>query len=133
MGDAVNTKQTTNIRSRISGLVQQTVDLIPEGATRQIARVEAYRNTELAPRHGDAALIELLRRDAISPPQLGRAVAEWDQPRHDEHAEHGHSVWRLLNAVTEAQKPVGSASSNPLLVEQRTRKTSSFLDEVVGI
>ena len=132
LGSSLNTKQTLNITTRIPELVRRTLSVIPEQAEKQIQRVEAYKNTTITKRQGDAALVELLRLDAISPPQLGKAVKEWDKPTYSEHADQGLSIWRMLNACTESIKP-GGANCNPVLIEQRTRKISTFLDEVVGL
>lgn len=129
---SIATKQTTNIGARLPGLIRSAIDLIPEEAQRNVQRFDRYRNTDIAPRQGDAALIEIHRRGGLSAPQLGKAVKEWDRPSHDEHGEQGFTAWRLLNACTEAVKPTG-AQSNPQLIEQRTGHISSFLDECVGL
>lgn len=133
----VNTKQTTNIESRLPGLVRQAVSLVPELAYNQETQFNAYKALELSPRHGDAALVELYRRGAFTPAQLGRAVAEWDQPSHEDHkeADAGNrtwSGWRLFNASTEALKPTGQVVSNEL-IRQRSERISGFLNEVVGL
>ena len=128
-----NSKQTTNIAARIPHLVRSAISRVPQMAHKLEGSYEAYRNTVLKPRHGDAALVELHRRGALAAPQLGRAIAEWDRPSHVEHAAQGHSVWRLMNAATEALKPVGTASVNMNLVQERSQKVSAFLNEIVGI
>ena len=128
----ISTKQTTNIAARLPGLIRSAIDLIPEEAALNAKRFDAYRNTDIAPRAGDAALVEIFRRGGLSAPQLGKAVNEWTTPSHEEHAEQGFTAWRLLNACTEAVKPTG-AQSNPLLIEQRTGHISAFLDECVGL
>ena len=79
LGD-VHTKQTTNIASRIPTLVRDAVARIPELAERQERAYNTYKDTGISHRQGDALLTELLRRDALSPPQLGRALKEWDSP-----------------------------------------------------
>lgn len=133
----VNTKQTTNIGLRLPHLIRDAVNRIPELAERQEKRFDAYKHLELSPRVGDAALTELFRRGALSAPQLGRAIKEWDEPSYIEHthADAGattRSGWRLFNAVTEVQKPTGN-NHNPDLVRQRTEIASTFLDECVGL
>jgi len=133
----VNTKQTTNIESRIPALLRQSLDLVPELAYQQERTFDAYKEFEVKPRIGDAFLVEAHRRGALSAAQLGRAIHEWDQPAYEEHAQYDagtgtRSAWRLLNASTEALKPTGS-QHNPVLVQQRSEIVSSFLDEVVGL
>ena len=133
-GDMANlsTKQTTNVWSRLPGMVDQAVAQIPALAQREEERVDAYKMFGLKPRVGDAALVELTRRGAMTSAQLGRAIQEWDRPSFEEHTDSGFSAWRLLNAVTEVQKPTGE-TCNMDLVRSRTARTVSFLDEVVGL
>jgi len=128
----MSTKQTTNIMARLPGLVSQAVGTIPALAQREDQRVGMYKQYDMKPRVGDAALVELTRLGALSTPQLGRAIAEWDRPAHDEHAEDGFTAWRLLNAVTESLKPTG-ANVNMDTISQRTQVASKFMDEVCHI
>lgn len=127
-----NTMQTTNVGARIPGLIRQAVARIPEVAGAMEERYDRYKNFEMKPRWGDAALVEIMRRGGLSPAQLGKAVAEWDRPVHEEHAQYGYSAWRLMNAATEALKP-GGQNTNMNLVQDRTQRVSTFLNEVVGI
>ena len=128
----ISTKQTSNIWARLPGLVDQAVARIPALAQRESDRVDTYKAFDFKPRVGDAALVELTRRGALTAPQLGRAIQEWDRPSYDEHTESGFTAWRLLNAVTEVQKPTG-ANVNMDTVRQRTSRAVAFLDEVVGL
>ena len=130
---SVSTKQTTNIWARLPSLIDQAVDRIPVMAQNEEKRMHAYQgHTFNSPRHGDAALVEMLRLGALTPPQLQRAVNEWDAPSFIEHDEFGDSAWKLINAVTEAQKPTGQ-NVNMDMIRQRTSKASAFMDSVVGI
>jgi len=128
----ISTKQTTNIASRLPGLIREAIELIPGEVQQNEIRFDRYKNEQLKQHEGDAILVELLRRGGLSAPQLGKAVKEWDAPQHDEHAQFDFSVWRLLNACTEAVKPTGG-QSNPVLVEQRTGIISRYLDNVVRL
>ena len=128
----LSTKQTINAPGRISALIDNALQKLPEVANRNGERFDRYRMMPLRPRHGDAALVELHRRHALTSAQLSRAITEWDTPSHEEHAEDGHTVWRLFNAATEALKPTG-AQVNMDLIRQRSQTVSGFLDEVVGI
>ena len=69
---------------------------------------------------------------AFTAAQLGRAIQQWDEPSHPEHAEDGHTVWRLFNAATEALKPTGDRINHDL-VRQRSERISGFLDEVAAL
>ena len=126
-----HTKQTTNIWSRLPGLIGEAVKRIPEAAQRQELEFNRFKEVELIPRHGDAALVELYRREAMTAAQLGHAIQEWDTPSHVEHAEHGHSLWRLHNAFTESLKPTGQ-TVNMQTISERTEVGSQFLREVAG-
>ncbi len=129
---SLSTKQTTNVWNRLPAMVENAVRQIPQLAERETLRHDTYRQFDLKPRIGDAVLVELHRRGAMSGAQLTRAVREWDEPSYEAHAEDGFTAWRLLNAVTEAQKPSGD-NCNMDTVRQRTAIASSFLDEVVGL
>lgn len=123
----LSTKQTTNVWNRLPGLVDTAVASIPALAHREEERADSYKLFGMNPRHGDAALVELARRGALTSAQLGRAIQEWDRPSFEEHAEDGFNAWRLLNAVTEAQKPTGQ-TCNMDLVRSRTAKAVDFID-----
>jgi hypothetical protein len=125
------TKQTTNIMRRLPMLVASAVEQVPAKMEQQKEMFEAYKNFTMKRWQGDAALVEIHRRGGLSGSQLGKAVAEWDTPSHDEHAQFGHSAWSLLNACTEAVKPTGGRV-NMDLVRQRTMISSQYLDGVVA-
>jgi hypothetical protein len=128
----ISTKQTTHINKRIPELLARAVGNIPRLAQHQAQRFEGYRNTGLAPRWGDAALVELLRRGVLNSQTLPRAVREWDEPSHPEHIADGRTAWTLHNAVTEAIKPT-EGRANILPAWEKTRKLTQFLDDVCGI
>jgi hypothetical protein len=114
-------------------MVDTATAALPQMAEREARRIDSYKLFDMKPRWGDAALVELHRRQAMSGAQLTRAINEWDTPTYEEHAEDGFTAWRLLNAVTEAQKPTGDRAANMDTVRQRTAITAGFLDEVVGL
>ncbi len=129
----VKAKQTLNIDTTITARLRDAIAQVPQLAEAQELRFDAYRNTELKPRWGDAAITELVRRGAINPSHVGKVIQEWDSPSHAEHADNGFSVWRMHNAVTEAIKPADEGRANVLPVMERTRKMTTFFDEVVGL
>ncbi len=128
----MQTKQTKNIWSRLPDMVSRAVDQIPQMSQRENRRADAYHEFALPSRAGDAALVELHRRGALTASQIGRAVVEWDTPSFDEHAADGHTAWRLLQAVTEVQKPTGN-NVNMDTVRQRTAVATDFIDSFVGL
>lgn len=129
----IETKQTLNINERLPRLINGAIGQLEHVAQHNVQRFDRYHQTDLNPRQGDAALVELHRRDALSGAQLARAIREWDNPSFEDHAEDGHNVWRLFNAATEALKPGKSESGNLDLVRRRSVRLTSFLDEVVGL
>ena len=128
----LTTRQTTNIGQRIPAMLARAVGRIPVMAQHQAKRFEAYRNTQMKQRWGDAALVELFRRGVLNTHTVARAVREWDEPSHPEHLADGRTVWTLHNAVTEAIKPTGGRA-NVLPVWEKTRPMTEFLDNVCGL
>jgi len=129
----IKTKQTTYIAQRLPRLIAQAVDRIPSLAAAQSAKFDAYRNTTVGQRTGDAMLVELVRRGAMAPSQLGVAIKEWDTPSHQEHAALGWTTWRLHNAVTQAIKPANPERAAVPMTWQRTQLMTRFLDESIGL
>lgn len=126
-----STKQTTHIWDRLPQIIFQALSALPEMAHLEERRVQALKDFTMKPRWGDAALVEIWRRGGLNAAQFGRAVNEWDRPKHEEFAASGHTAWRLEQAVTEAVKPTGQRS-NMFQTQDRTRIASDFLTEVVG-
>ncbi len=129
----IQTKQTTNIGNRLPYMIAEVARRVLQLARLQNIRFDKYREVELRPRAGDAALIELTRRGVLNANSIHRAIDEWDTPSHEEHAENGYSVWRLHNAVTEAIKAKDPSRPNILPVWDRTIVLTKFLDEVAGL
>lgn len=127
------TKQTTYIGDRLPRMIAEAAHRVPQLAQLQQIRFDKYKMTALRPRAGDAALIELMRREVLNANSVQRAIKEWDEPSHDEHAEDGYSLWRLHNAVTEAIKAKDPEKPNILPVWDRTIALTKFLDEVAGL
>ena len=125
----ISTKQTLNVADRLPGLMKDAVARIPQMAEAQESMFEMLRSTTIPARIGDAMLIEMVRRGVMVPSQLGRAMAEWDKPLHDEHAEDGFSLWRMHNAVTEAIKPSNPERAAVPATWERTTKLTGFLNE----
>lgn len=134
---SISTKQTTNIESRLPGMVYEAVQTLPNHFEVQAQRFDAYKGRELKPRWGDAALVEMVRRDVLSGSGLGKALVEWDNPSHEEHEQYGYSAWRLMQAVTEALKAPRDEEGNPTrpaapVAMAKTVRMTQFLDEICG-
>lgn len=127
----IGTKQTTNMLNRLPELTHSAVFGTKRLIEHQHERFDTYKRFEIKSRVGDAAIVELIRRGAISPSQGGRVIEEWDNPSHEEFAQ-GHNIWRLHNAVTEVYKPRNDHTAMATLPD-RSQKLTTFCDEVAGI
>ena len=124
----VDTKQSTNIWDRLPGMVANSIKCLPSLIEKQNDKFKAYKNFVFTnPRAGDAALVEIYRRNGLSSHQLGVAINEWDKPSYKEHDKFGNSAWKLLNATTEALKPTGN-NVNHFTVEKRSQVAIDFID-----
>ena len=130
---SVYSKQTTNIAQRIEGLLSDAVSKVPALADMQTARFDAYRNYSLTKAKGDAILIECVRMGVLNACDVGKAIKEWDEPSHPEHAEQGNTIWKLFNAVTQSIKPANQDRAHLLSAWQRTVPLTKFLDEGIGL
>ena len=122
------TKQTTFIMDRLPSLIRRALNEVPRAVESQGAIFDMYKSHTLEHKEGDAILLDLYRKKALSTPQLARSINEWDKPTHD----YGSNVYTLFNSCTEAMKPTGRTFS-PELHMARTRLLTHELDEVVGI
>jgi hypothetical protein len=103
----VSTKQSTFINDRIHALFRNAIALLPQEVEQDERRIEAYKNFKLSGPKGDSILVELVRRQILNASDLPTAIAAWDKPTHDEHAQHGKTAYQLMQACTEAIKPRG--------------------------
>ena len=124
------TKQTTNVLSRMPVLIHQAANKTKTLIDHQHERVGQYKQIEILPRAGDAAITELVRRGAINPSQCGRVIEEWDNPSHEEFSE--TNVWRLHNAVTEVYKPTND-HTNMAILPKRSVLLTEFCDQLANI
>lgn len=130
----VTTKQTLNIASRIPALLESAVGRIPDLASFQVKRFDAYKNFALSQVRGDAILTNLVRQGILNPSDLGKAIAEWDNPSHPEHIADGRSAYTLFQAVTEAYKPpLEGGRPNFHSAWNRGLPLTEFLDRGVGL
>lgn len=129
----VRTKQTTNIAERLPMLVRDAIHVIPEMAALQDVRYDAYRDKQLSVEKGDAHLVSMYRNGGLGVSNLTKAIQEWHEPSHEEHAEQGFSAWRLFNACTESLKPSGNRG-NMQTVEHHSNLIDTYIaKEVVKI
>jgi len=128
----LSTKQTINIGSRLPGLIRDTISVLPEYQYINEKRFSLYKEAQLNQNQVNYLLINLLRKNALSAPQVHKALKEWDNPSHDEHAQYGPSAWRFFNACTEALKPGGN-NFNPHTLADRSASLTALLDQCLHI
>ena len=123
----VRTKQTTNIAERLPMLVRDAIHIIPEMAEKQDERYDAYRDKSLTANAGDSHLVSMYRQGGLGVSNLTRAIQEWHEPSHEEHAEQDFSAWRLFNACTESLKPSGNRGNM-----QTVEHHSNLIDQYIA-
>jgi hypothetical protein len=123
----VHTKQTLNVNMRLPAMINNAVTLLPERIARQDEIFDRMRRQEVRGSVGDAALVAMYRKGAFTSAELGRAAMEWQAPSFEEHAQDGFTAWRLLQAATQAVKPVGQ-SGNHDTIRQRTQIASGWIE-----
>lgn len=129
----VYAKQTTNIGRRIESLLADAVARVPVMAEAQTKRFEAYRNYQISKVKGDAILIECVRMGVLNPSDIGKALKEWDEPSHPEHATEGKTIWQIFNAITSSIAPTNRDRAHVLSAWDRTVPLTKFLDAGVGL
>jgi hypothetical protein len=127
----VSTKQTLNVMKRLPGLIGDAIRTLPAMQQETVNMFDRYKLAQITEKTGDAALVEIYRQNGLTGSQLGRAVDQWYEPSHAEHAEDGFNAWRLLNACTEALKPTGN-NVNHDIIQARSMVISSFIDRLAA-
>lgn len=134
----LKTRQTTNILDRLQPMIDKVVGQIGIAASANMARINRYKDFDLkTSQAGDALLVELYRQKALNNSQFGIAVDQWVEPDFIEHkAEGDWTVWNLMNAITQAYKPVGARaghSFNHDTMATQATKMLEVLDQHVGL
>jgi hypothetical protein len=124
----LSTKQTVNVLDRLRGVIRK----LDNNNAHQERKFENYRLSKVSRARSNAFITELVRRDVITGSQVGRVISEWDEPSHAEHAEDGHSVWRMFNAVTEAMKPTNDSRGYLNTLYKRSPKLVEACDELAA-
>lgn len=118
-------KHTTFIQRDLPQIVSAAVGRINDFEVSQTARIEAYKNTELSTEQADHAMMSALRAQIIPGSTLPKVLAEYLQPRYDEFAREGFTVWRLYNSFTEFMK------NNLWTLPRRSLALHAILDKFV--
>lgn len=125
-------KHTSRILQALKELVIRGVSLAQAALVEQDRRLEQYRLTRITDAGAHDLMVEMFRRQVFGPARIGTVIEQWHQPIHDEHAEDGRTLWRLMNAVTQALKGDGAPVANARLPQQ-TIKMHALLDEAAGL
>ena len=129
----IGTKQTTYIRDRLPDLIDQAVNGVGRLIEMQHDRFSTYKKATISRRIGDAAITELVRREALPGSKVAHVINQWDKPDHPEFAEDGFTAWRLHNAVTDAYKPSEGGNTYMGILPKRSQILTEFCDELAGI
>lgn len=101
----LKTRHTTNVMDRLPGMVDTVLAKLPSAYQGVSRREGDLRRLKLSEGEGERFLLSLFRKQALSSPQLAKALFEWWEPTFANHAEDGFTGWRMLNSLTEAAKP----------------------------
>lgn len=107
----IKRRHTINIMEDLPGLVNDAIYQTTKYQETLETQIRSYKETDITNRMAEHAIIEMVRRNVVTTQRVVKVVKEWDTPRHPEFAE-SHNVWRLFNAVTEANKGVQLADPN---------------------
>lgn len=108
----------------VSGMVDQVLGILQPKMER---RIDSYREVELPDVVAHDTMIRAVKRKALIPSKLPRAITEWDTPAHPEFEVGGKTGWRLFNAFTEAMK-----GTSPHELVDRTMAIHEIMDDVCG-
>jgi hypothetical protein len=124
-------KHTVHITRDLPQCVSAAVGRITDQRVAQAQRIEAYKRTVLSVEKADHLLIEFLRNRAVNASDIGKVLAEYDNPSHPEHlgVDGQHTVWTLFNAVTEAS----TKHTNVWQLGRRTQALHGVCDSAAGV
>lgn len=116
-------RHTNGILNDLGGLIETAIGKVLPMKEAEDARVAAYKDAQITDQHADHLIVEMLRNEVINTQRVEKVVAEWDKPKHSEHAEAGNSIWRMEQAATEALK-----GTNVIALPERHGKLVKILD-----
>lgn len=123
----IKRRHTAHILRDLPACVARAIGQIGELAQRQEKRLEAYKATKLSSQEVNDFLVKSIQNKAL-PGSLIMAVREqFDNPKHEEHNEHGDSAWKLFNGYTEALK------GGLIQLPKRTQILHGMLDTLCGV
>jgi hypothetical protein len=126
-------KQTLNAWDDVPAMIENVITALPVRAQQEAQRADLYKRCGLSHDVASGALAEIYRKGGLSSTQLGKAINQWHEPAHEEHAEDGFSAWRLINACTEAVKPAPGKGISMETIAQRTRVQREVIDGVCEV
>ena len=121
-------KNTSHAPEQLPDKILVAVAQMGKFLARDDERYQIYRGAVIDQRDADHLTATLLREHIISTPIATKLITEWYEPSHAEHEENGNTVWRYLNAATEAMKAGDSVAGHRML-PARTMKLQDNLDK----
>jgi hypothetical protein len=117
-------RHTSHILDNLGDLITDAISKIKLLKTSSDIRYDVYKGWQLTNERADHLIVDMLRNGIINTQRVEKVVQQWDAPDHVEFNKTGQSVWRLMNAATEALK-----GSNIIEMPERTIKLQTILDE----
>ncbi|HCS54672.1 hypothetical protein [Rubinisphaera sp.] len=121
-------KHTRFIERDLPQLVNRAIGHLGELRLQQDERIAAYRQQRITDKTAHDLMIRAVDAQILPITQVPRLVQEWREPGHEEFTEDGKSVWRWMNACTEALK-----GRNLAQLPKRTQAMHGLLDSICGI
>lgn len=128
----LQTRQTTHIRARMPGMVSAAIQQLPQMMQHEVKRIERMKDTRMTRPDQQLMMVELYKRGALNPQQLGKAVDELDLPSFDTHAEYQDRMFFAFNAATQAFKHgKGSSQGRMESLAERSMVLNGLINEVL--
>lgn len=123
-------RHTTNLMTDLPFRLFTAIQQLPKYFARDDKRYVEYRQATIDQRDADHLIAQALRSNVLGTNQANTMLREWYTPSHAEHTEGGNTVWRLLNAATEALKSdsVLGLRTLPFKTQKLQQQFDDFLD-----
>jgi hypothetical protein len=126
------TKHTLNVMDRLPMFIRQALTNVVERNSTHDAIFKRLMATQIDEKTAMASMVYMLEKGIITANDIKRVLAEWREPSHVEFTEHGHSIWRLFNAVTEAYKPRTASGNSMAVLHARSPRLFEFVQTLAN-
>jgi hypothetical protein len=121
-------RHTRFIERDLPRIVHTAVGRLSDMRGQQDARIEKYKETELADPVAHDLVIRAVDANVLPVTQVPAVLEEWRKPSHEEFCADGKTVWRFHNAMTEVWK-----GRNLAALPRRSQALHGLLDSVCGL